>query len=328
MRFAILTFIAASCLLAQSRDASPVCNAGGAVFGVDLVADGLLFKDPFGYIGDVDVPKGTPIFRLVIKAGETSGNPQPITKRDIHIGDLVCIEKARDSKIATRVTVVARTDIEQAQREFVAEWQTNTVFGTIMTIDAAGKKMTIAPVAPVGSIQPVIVDLSGDVQYRMFPDTALQVTDATTISLSDFQLGQYVFVRGKKSTGDSLLSASTVVKGGMRAIIATYLDSNPLQMTVKVREVGSGKNLDVRIPSGKLYRTTNQLNSPYRVQGPNGLMLDQLGFADLQPGDIVLIIGKADYNTGQGTGLALITRFGYFGTAPNGDKQQLAWFLK
>ena len=54
MRFAILYFAAVACLLAQSQKASPVCDAGGAVFGVDLVADGLLFKDPVGYIRDVD----------------------------------------------------------------------------------------------------------------------------------------------------------------------------------------------------------------------------------------------------------------------------------
>jgi hypothetical protein len=127
---------------------------------------------------------------------------------------------------------------------------------------------------------------------------------------------------------DPVLVASTVVKGGVRGIIGTFLETNPLESSVKIREAGTGKNFTVQIPSGSLYRTTNQLNSPYRVQGPGGVMLDRLGFADLQPGDTVLIVGKVNYDTGQGTGLALITRFGYFGTAPNGDKQQLAWFFR
>ncbi len=327
MRFLIGT-LAASCLFAQSGTTSSGCDTGGAVFGVDSIASVLLFRDPTGFIGSVDVPKSTPILRLSIVGGEASGKPAPITMTDIQNGDLVCIQKAADSKAALRVTLVARSDVERAQREFVAEWQANTVYGPVMMIDAQAKKMTVAPVTPVSSSPAWMVDLSGDVQYRTYPDTALDLSDATSISLSDIQQGQYVFVRGKRSAGEPTIVATSVVKGGTRAIVATFLESQPLQMTVKVRELGTGKNLEIRIPSGRLYRTTNQLNSPYRIQGPDGVMLDQLGFADLQAGDTVLIVGKSDDRTAQGAGLALITRFDYFGTTPNGDKQQLTWILK
>ena len=93
------------------------------------------------------------------------------------------------------MTSVARSDVERAQREFVAEWQANTVYGPVMMIDAQAKKMTVAPVTPVSSSPVWTVDLSGDVQYRTYPDTALDLSDATSISLSDIQQGQYVFVR-------------------------------------------------------------------------------------------------------------------------------------
>ena len=330
MRLAILLLVAVSCLFGQSQTSgSNTCTTGGAVFGVDSISNVLLFKDPTGYITNVDVPKSTTIVKLLVKGGEASGSPTPMTMNEIQSGDIVCIEKPPDSKTATRITVVTRADVERAQRDFVTEWQTNTVFGPVMTIDVANKKMTVNPVAPVSSLQPAaIVDLSGNVQYRTFPETATEMGSVMPISVGDIQQGQYVFVRGKRLAGEPIIAANTVVKGGVRAIIATFLEAHPLQMTVSVREVGSGKNFEVKIPSGNLYRTTNQLNSPYRVQGPGGLMLDRLGFADLQAGDIVLIIGKADYNNGQAKGLALITRFGYFGTAPNGEKQQLGWFLK
>ena len=101
----------------------------------------------------------------------------------------------------------------------------------------------------------------------------------------------------------------------------------PLQGTVKLHEYGRGKELPLQIGSAALYRTSSQLNSPYRIFGPEGPTLAQINIGDLQAGDIVLIVGASDEGSSEGTGVMLITRFGSFAAVP-GANNQVSWFLK
>jgi hypothetical protein len=245
---------------------------------------------------------------------------------EIQSGDLVCAVTGEDNAIA-QLSVVSRADIEQAQREYVARWQKDSVFGRVMSLDAAGQKMIVAPTIASETPGLAAVSVTGATQLRTFPKGATQISEARTISLNDVQTGDTVYVHGQRIAGNPSLQAGVIISGGFRGIIGSFLDAHPLQGTVKLHEYGSGKELTLQIGSAALYRTSSQLNSPYRIFGPEGPTLAQINIGDLQAGDIVLIVGASDEGSSEGTGVMLITRFGSFAAVP-GANNQVSWFLK
>ena len=158
-----------------------------------------------------------------------------------------------------------------------------------------------------------------------YPITALRISDSTSFNLEDLQQGDTVYVRGKGSPGDPNLQATLVLKGGMRGILGTLLQVGNASVTIN--EFGTGRTLDISIPSAMIYRTTREMTASDGVPRLDESRLATILFTDLQPGDTVLIIGVTDFNTNKGTGLGLISQFGHFGSVPNDKGNQLSWFL-
>lgn len=310
-------------LFAQTNPSvSDTCTRAGAAFAVDPLTNGLLIKDAKGYIAHFDIGRDTKIVKLPVGGEGRSAQGQTIEAGQIQPGDLVCVQSQGEKGPVTSVTVVSRVDIESAQRQFVSEWQRDTVFGSISNLEK--DKMAVK----ASSGEAVDVHLDDAAIYRTIPLAATQISDARQIKRTDLKVGDMVFVRGHRSAGDPALKAKTVVTGGFRAIIGTFLEARPLDRTVKLREYGTKTDLLVRIPDRAIYRTAAQLNHPNRIVGPNDLTLVPLGASDLQAGDVVLVVGKSDASANSAQGLAMITRFGYFGSAPGGDKQKIEWLLK
>jgi hypothetical protein len=253
----------------------------------------------------------------------------PIALYQIQSGDLVCAVTSGDGSTVSHLSVVARADVERAQQEFIAQWQKDSVFGRILSIDSADLKMTVSPTTVTGASQPVTVTLAANTRYRSFQQNASQISEGKSISPNDLRVGDAIYVHGRRVPGDPMLLATVVIRGGVRGIIGAFLEGHALDVSIKIHEYGTGNDLTLKIPSSAvLYRTTNQLNSPHTFLGPEGVALTPIGLADLQSGDIVLIVGTVDGTSHEGTGLALITRFGSFATVPKGDTNQLSWFLK
>lgn len=311
------------CLLsAQSPSNTPSgCAAVGVVFDVAIATRTLVLRDKNGLILSIDVPEQIGIRKL----GVGGGAPGRIGLADVHQGDLVCVEGNLDDKTVTNVSVVTRIDSQRAQRDAALQWQSSSVFGKILAIDVAARKMAVGPIIAQSPPPPTQITLSPDTQYRAYPMTALRISDSTTFSLEDLQQGDTVYVRGKGAPGDPNLEATLVLKGGMRGILGTLLQVGRSDVTIN--EFGTGRTLDISIPSAMVYRTTREMTTSGGVPRLDESRLATILFTDLQPGDTVLIIGVTDFNTNKGTGLGLISQFGHFGSVPNDKGNQLSWFL-
>ena len=315
-------------LHAQDKASSPACAIGGAVFGVDLLGKSLLVKDPLSNIRTVQLTSATRLQRLSLNS-MSAEKPSTISLYQIQSGDLVCAVTGGNGSTVTFLSVVARADVDRAQQKFVAQWQKDSVYGRILSIDPANLKMTVTPIVAAGGSQPVTLTLARDVQCRSYPQNATQISQGKSIGPSDLKAGDTVYVHGRRAAGDPALQGTVLISGGVRGIIGAFIEGNALNNSIKIHEYGTGKDLTMQIPStAVLYRTTNQLNSPNRLVGPEGVALTQIGLSDLQGGDIVLILGTVIGTSNEGKGLALITRFGSFAAVPKGDTSQLSWFLK
>ena len=325
LRRFVLVYCLHSCCLhtpiwAQERSG---CAVVGIVFDIDLQRRSLMLKDKTGFIGKVYVPAQVEVSKLGVRDG--ASRPGRITLADIHQNDLVCIEGNPGDKSFTRISVVARSDSQRAQREVALRWQSSSVFGSILLIDRGTRKMVISPQITQNPPPPTQITLPPDVQYRSYPSTALRIGDATAIAFEDLQQGDTVYVRGKGGDGDPNLQAALVLKGGMRGILGTLLEVSG--SNVRLQEFGTGRDLSIAIPSTMAYRTTRELTKAGGTIRFDESKLAAVQFSDLQPGDTVLVLGSTNYNTNTGTGLGIISQFGHFGSVPTDTGNQLSWFL-
>jgi hypothetical protein len=65
-----------------------------------------------------------------------------------------------------------------------------------------------------------------------------------------------------------------------------------------------------------------------RIETKTGVLLAPVGFADIQAGDAVLVIGRTNDQTSEGEGLVVVTKFGTFGAVPHDPQDRVAWFLR
>jgi hypothetical protein len=322
MRRFLLSAVTVWSLYAQVPANTPSgCAAVGVVFNVDLTRHALMVKDKTGFIATIDLPVQAAIHKMAVGGAK----PGRIGLQDIHQGDLVCVEGNAEAKTFNKVSVVTRTDAQRAQREAALQWQASSVFGKILTIDAAAHQMAVAPLIVQNPPPPTQISLSPDVQYRAYPMTALRISDATAIAFSDLQQGDTVYVRGKGAPGDLNLQATLVVKGGMRGILGTLREVG--NSSVRIQEFGTGRTLDISIPSSMTYRITRELTNAGGTPKLDESRLATIQFSDLQPGDTVMVLGVTDYDTNKGTGLGLISQFGHFGSVPSDSGNELSWFL-
>lgn len=309
MRPALLILAALPTL---AEEAQTRCQMVGAVFGTDPFGSTLLLKDSRGYIKTLNLPAGTKFLKIPVTAG---GTASPMTPGEINTGDLVCVQKEN------QISILPRNDVHRAQREFLVQWQRDGIYGTVVSTDVAAKMLTVRP-SPDG--EPVRVTLPENVRLRAALPEARRRADSRPFQLAELKSGESVYVRGKR-TSDRELTAELVLKGGYRAILGTLVEVKVLDSALQIQEFGTGRSLLMKMTPGELYRTTENLTDPMRVETQSGVVLTPVGFADLQTGDAILIVGKAD--GGSGDGLFAVTRFGTFGVLPQDPEKRISWFL-
>jgi len=303
----------------------PECTQAGLVFATDLFGEALLVKTPSGSIVTIALSDKTAVTRAPHSLGEP---PEPMSIQVIQAGDLVCAYLEGDSKTAARLTVMPRTEISAKQREFLTEWHRGSIYGDIRELDSARDTMVVAPVPPTAEMKPVRVKLGSDVKFRTFPPKATNVSDAIPFRIEDLHVGDRVYVWGNRPPGESILPAQIVAKDGFRVITGNILSISPMNSIVQIREFGTGRVLDVKLTMEQIYRTAPAITTPTKISTPSGVPMVNLGFSDLQPGDVVMVIGKTQEQGSQALGLILITEFGTFGIAPNDLSGQLTWILR
>jgi hypothetical protein len=321
----LLHLVTVSLLLASVASAEePRCRLMGAIFSQDPLVGTLLVKDPTGYLEDVTFSRATTFLKLPVTAG---GSSTPITAAELNSGDLVCVHTGK-GEVPAQISVVTRADIQRAQREFLVDWQRSSVFGTVTSMDASARTLVVAPASPSVDQLPIRVSLSSSVQLRTAPSTARRLAESTSFRFEDLQVGEQVYIRGSRHGSEPDIAASLILKGGWRGILATLLEVQPLGSIVKIREFGTGRPLRLTVSGADLYRTTENVTNPWRVETKAGVVLAPVGFGDLQAGDAVLVIGRTNDQTSEGEGLAVVTKFGTFGAVPHDSQDRVAWFLR
>jgi hypothetical protein len=325
MQFRLLYLVTIPFVLTSAASAAQTgksCRLAGAIFGIDPFAEMLLVKDPGGYIRNIKLSSKTSFARLPVGEGKVSR----MAPAELNIGDLVCVHND-GGEIAGEISVVSRSDLHRAQRSFLAQWQRNSLYGTVTSVDAAGRAMVVKPLSPSLDRDEVRVLLPASARLRSSLPASRRITDSQPFELAQLQPGEPVYIRGARGARESELTASLVLKGGYRAILGALVEVQVANSVVKIQEFGTGRPLRLKITPGESYRTTEDLTIPMRVQTESGVTLAPVGFADLQSGDAILVIGKTTDGSEDGEGLIAVTKFGTFGVAPQDPENRTGWLL-
>jgi hypothetical protein len=148
-----------------------------------------------------------------------------------------------------------------------------------------------------------------------------------SFQLKDLQPGEPVYVRGARPGNGPEITASLVLKGGYRGILGTLIEVQVLGSVLRIHEFGTGRTLSMKMTPGGVYRTTENITHPMRVETASGVLLAPVGLADIQPGDAILVIGKTTGEASEGDGLVAVTKFGTFGVLPQDPQNRLSWFI-
>jgi hypothetical protein len=306
-----------------SADQPAACKMAGAVFSIDPVGGTLLLKDATGHFNNVKISSGTAVSKLPVTAG---GSITTIRPTDLHSGDLVCVQGSKGDT-PLELSVVARSDVQRAQADFLAGWQRNSLYGTLSSIDVSGRSFVVTPLPPSTDHMPVRVSLPPSVQLRTAPPNARRVRESTSFRLEDLKPDDPVYVRGVRAGSGPEMAASLVLKGGYRGILGTLIEAQVLKSVLRIQEFGTDRTLTIKMTPGEMYRTTENITHPMRVETAIGVVLAPVGFAQIEPGDAILIIGKTSGEASEGTGLGAVTKFGTFGVLPQDPQNRLSWFI-
>jgi hypothetical protein len=300
------------------------CSLTGTIVASDVSSGTLLVKDVSGYVQEVTASTGTTLVRLPVTPG---GSVVHVKPTDVHLGDFVCVHAAADPA-QKELSVVARADVQRAQRDFLIAWQRSSVYGRIWSMDVPARTLVVIPVQPSPDAVPMTITLAPDAELRSTPTTARRLSDLTPFELGELQIGEQIFVRGTRDVGDPAITASLVLKGGYRAILGTLIDVQPVTSVIKVREYGTGRKLSISVPSGEVFRTTESVTQATRVDTGAGIMLAPAGYADLEKGDAIVLVGRINDQTSDGDALAVIAKFGTFGVVPRSADDRIVWFIR
>ena len=299
------------------------CKQFGLIFSIDPLGDTLLLKDEGGYLKTVRLAAGAPISKLPVTSG---GGVMPIRRADLNTGDLACVHGG-DGDVPLQLSVVLRTDLHRAQADFLTGWQHNSLYGTLSSIDVSGRTFVVKPRPSVTEETPVRVSIPASARLRAALPSARTIQESASFRLEDLHPGEPVYVRGSRPGNGSEMAASLVLRGGYRGILGTLVEIEVFSGVLRIREFGADKTFSIKMALREVYRTTENITHPMRVETASGVLLAPVGLADLQPGDAILIIGKTADDTSTGEGLAAVTKFGAFGVLPQDPEGHISWFI-
>jgi hypothetical protein len=298
----ILTFPRAS--LADQDDS---CRATGQLFGMDLGGHEFLLESDAGDVSNIHFEDST-VFTQVPPSGPALAVPIRLDPVQVNVGDRLCVQSSGDKQPIYRVLVTRRAEIAAQQRNELAAWQARSVLGMISAVDSRTRNVTLKLAGPEKPSE-IAIDIRGPLTYQAFSEGTF-----TNHSLAEqpLSVGDYIYVRGDKTTDASAMTARLIVAGGVRALTGTIESMDILEERIHIRTLLSD------IP-----RTVQVNPAVLRATSPNGPMR-QISLADLRPGDPILVLAQTGGETENLDVLAVIASFSSFGLGEAED-QRLPW---
>ncbi|MCA1814953.1 MAG: hypothetical protein LC746_00840 [Acidobacteria bacterium] len=219
------------------KDIKPA-SVMGEVTAVNVGAKGLAVTTAAGNTVLVMLDDKTQFKRA--KPGSTTlADATDIALSDVSVGDKVYargrVSADHKSVPAQLVAVLTKADIAKKQEHDKTEWQRRGIWGTVTSLNATTKEVTLSARTPEGT-KPVVVDASGaKIDFRRYAPDSVKFADAKASSFADLRVGDQLRALGERSADGARFTPEEIVSGSFKTILGTVasVDAAAKQIVIK-----------------------------------------------------------------------------------------------
>ena len=259
--FVSLTLAGVSCVVAPglvtqalaqdaaAKAASKYVSVIGTVDKVDAGGKVFSIMPDKGDATTVKFDEKTAFKRL--PAGETDvKKAADIASGDVGVGDRILARVRTDDPTglpAITFYVTKQADIAQKQQKARDDWQTQSVAGTVKTVDAAAKQITISVRSATGAAKDVVLDATGNVDYTRFSADTLKYEPS---ALAAVQVGDQIRVLGQKNADVTQIKLEAAMSGSFKTLPVQIKSIDAAGGTITATDLASKKPITIVVKSG------------------------------------------------------------------------------
>jgi len=275
----------------------------GEITAADSAAKRLTVKGDDGSTYTVTMDEATSYLRLPLGEKDLK-KAEKIALSDVTVGDRLLargpLPEGSTTLPARTVVIMTKADLAKKQAQDRADWQRRGIAGTIVSINAASKEVTINTHGR--DANDILVDTSA-ASFRRYAPDSVRFADAKPGSFADLKPGDSVRALGNKSEDGIHYKAEAVVSGSFQTIAVTVDSVDPATGELRAVDLQSKQNITIK---------TNQNSMLRRLAETMATMLARR----MRPE------GGAAASEGPG-GVASAVQAGRGGPAAGGDLQQV-----
>jgi hypothetical protein len=234
----------------------------GDVTAINVEANGLAVKTASGSSVLVMLMPKT-AFKRAQPGAATLEGATDIKLSDIALGDRVFAygRVAADQKTvpAQLVVVMTKSDIAKKQEHDKTEWARRGVWGTVTSVNAATKEITISSRTPAG-LKPMIVEATGEkVAFLRYAPDSVQYADAKPSSFTELKVGDQLRALGERTADGARYKPEEIVSGSFKTILGTVASIDAAAGTIKITPNGQKQPLTVAVTASSNLRRIDQM---------------------------------------------------------------------
>ncbi len=147
-----------------------------------------------------------------------------------------------------------KTDLAQRQKKTEEEWQTQSVYGTVKSVDAAAKSAVIAVRGGFGPPKDVTLDATGSVEYQRFSLDSGKY-EPSSAGLALVQAGDQVRLLGQKNADQTQIKLEAIQSGTFKSLPVTVKSVDSAAGTIVATDLTTRKPITINIkPDTQLKR--------------------------------------------------------------------------
>jgi uncharacterized membrane protein YgcG len=228
----------------------------GTLEKVDSAAKTLAVKTDKGEAPVIKFDDKTQFLR--IPAGETDTKKATrAAASDIGVGDRVIARMRAEDQTglpAVFLYFTKQTDLAQRQKKTDEEWQTQSVFGTVKSVDAAAKRVVIAARGGFGPPKDVTIDANGPVEYQRFSLDSGKY-EPSSAGLASIQTGDQVRLIGQKNADQTEIKLEAIQSAMFKSLPVTVKSVDATGGTILATDLTTKKPITISIkPDTQLKR--------------------------------------------------------------------------
>lgn len=167
---------------------------------------------------------------------------------DVSTGDRVIARMLPDdqSKPAVFLYFEKQGALAELHKKTEEEWATQSVYGTVKSVDAAAKNIVIAARGGFGPPRDVTLDLSGRVEFERFSlDTGKY--EPSTAGLTPIQAGDQVRLIGQKNGDGSAIKVEAIQSATFKSLPVTVKAVDAAAGTISGTDIATKKPITIMV---------------------------------------------------------------------------------